>query len=177
MITVRVERTGDSFSMFQVTGHAGYAQSGYDIYCAAVSALTLNTVNSIEVLCKDRVDAKDRDGFLICRFPEGRKGNNRGGADMLTMNLQLFAYKKGVGSTKNGRDSEAKRLGAKRADGQFVKAGNILYRQRGTHIHPGVNVGRGGDDTLYAKADGIVRFARLGKHRKQCYIELVETAE
>ena len=73
MITVRVERTGDSFSMFQVTGHAGYAQSGYDIYCAAVSALTLNTVNSIEVLCKDRVDAKDRDGFLICRFPEGGK--------------------------------------------------------------------------------------------------------
>ena len=81
---------------------------------------------------------------------------------MLKMNLQLFAHKKGVGSTKNGRDSEAKRLGAKRADGQFVKAGNILYRQRGTHIHPGVNVGRGGDDTLYAKADGIVRFARLG---------------
>ena len=69
---------------------------------------------------------------------------------MLKMNLQLFAHKKGVGSTKNGRDSESKRLGAKRADGQFVKAGNILYRQRGTKIHPGVNVGRGGDDTLFA---------------------------
>ena len=69
---------------------------------------------------------------------------------MLTMNLQFFAHKKGVGSTKNGRDSESKRLGAKRADGQFVKAGNILYRQRGTKIHPGVNVGRGGDDTLFA---------------------------
>ena len=66
---------------------------------------------------------------------------------MMKMNLQFFAHKKGVGSTKNGRDSEAKRLGAKRADGQFVKAGNILYRQRGTKIHPGVNVGRGGDDT------------------------------
>ncbi len=86
---------------------------------------------------------------------------------MLRMNLQIFAHKKGVGSTKNGRDSESKRLGAKRADGQFVKAGNILYRQRGTKIHPGLNVGRGGDDTLFAKADGIVRFQRLGRDKKQ----------
>ena len=96
---------------------------------------------------------------------------------MLNMNLQLFAHKKGVGSTKNGRDSEAKRLGAKRADGQFVKAGNILYRQRGTHIHPGENVGRGGDVTLYAKADGIVRFTRLGKDRKQCSVIPVAAEE
>ena len=96
---------------------------------------------------------------------------------MLNMNLQLFAHKKGVGSTKNGRDSEAKRLGAKRADGQFVKAGNILYRQRGTHIHPGENVGRGGDDTLYAMADGIVRFTRLGKNRKQCSVIPVAAEE
>ena len=86
---------------------------------------------------------------------------------MFKMNLQLFAHKKGVGSTKNGRDSEAKRLGAKRADGQFVLAGNILYRQRGTKIHPGLNVGRGGDDTLYAKADGVVRFERKGRDKKQ----------
>ena len=78
-----------------------------------------------------------------------------------------MAHKKGVGSTKNGRDSEAKRLGAKRADGQFVLAGNILYRQRGTKIHPGENVGRGGDDTLYALVDGVVRFERLGRDRKQ----------
>ena len=96
---------------------------------------------------------------------------------MLALNLQLFAHKKGVGSTKNGRDSESKRLGAKRADGQFVLAGNILYRQRGTHIHPGQNVGRGGDDTLFAKADGIVRFTRLGKDRKQVSVFPVETAE
>ena len=96
---------------------------------------------------------------------------------MLNMNLQLFAHKKGVGSTKNGRDSESKRLGAKRGDGQFVKAGNILYRQRGTHIHPGENVGRGGDDTLYAKADGIVRFTRLGKNRKQCSVIPVAAEE
>ena len=86
---------------------------------------------------------------------------------MLKMNLQFFAHKKGVGSTKNGRDSESKRLGAKRADGKFVKAGNILYRQRGTRIHPGVNVGIGKDDTLYAKADGIVRFQRKGRDKKQ----------
>ena len=86
---------------------------------------------------------------------------------MLKMNLQFFAHKKGAGSTKNGRDSESKRLGAKRADGQFVKAGNILYRQRGTRIHPGVNVGIGKDDTLYAKADGIVRFQRKGRDKKQ----------
>ena len=86
---------------------------------------------------------------------------------MMKMNLQFFAHKKGVGSTKNGRDSESKRLGAKRADGQFVKAGNILYRQRGTKIHPGLNVGRGKDDTLFAKVEGVVRFERLGKDRKQ----------
>ena len=85
---------------------------------------------------------------------------------MLKMNLQLFAHKKGVGSTKNGRDSESKRLGAKRADGQFVLAGNILYRQRGTKIHPGLNVGRGGDDTLFAMADGVVRFERKGQRQK-----------
>ena len=85
---------------------------------------------------------------------------------MLKLNLQFFAHKKGVGSTKNGRDSESKRLGAKRADGQFVKAGNILYRQRGTRIHPGVNVGLGRDDTLFATADGVVRYQRKGRDRK-----------
>ena len=86
---------------------------------------------------------------------------------MMTLNLQFFAHKKGMGSTKNGRDSESKRLGAKRADGQSAKAGNIIYRQRGTRIHPGNNVGRGGDDTLFALVDGIVRFERVGKSRKQ----------
>ena len=86
---------------------------------------------------------------------------------MLKMNLQLFAHKKGVGSTKNGRDSESKRLGAKRADGQFVKAGNILYKQNGTRIHPCLNVGLGNDFTLFAKVDGVVKFGRLGRDRKQ----------
>lgn len=89
---------------------------------------------------------------------------------MFVMDLQYFAHKKGVGSTKNGRDSESKRLGAKRADGQFVKAGNIIYRQRGTRIHPGVNVGRGGDDTLFALVDGVVRYERKGRDRKQASV-------
>ena len=86
---------------------------------------------------------------------------------MIRINLQFFAHKKGVGSTKNGRDSESKRLGPKRADGQFVKAGNILYTQRGTKIHPRVNVGKGGNDTLFALVDGIVRYERKGRDKKQ----------
>ena len=94
---------------------------------------------------------------------------------MLKMNLQFFAHKKGVGSTRNGRDSESKRLGAKRADGQFVLAGNILYRQRGTKIHPGVNVGRGSDDTLFALVDGVVRFERMGRDRKKACVYPVES--
>ena len=89
---------------------------------------------------------------------------------MLKINIQLFAHKKGMGSTKNGRDSESKRLGVKRADGQFVLAGNILVRQRGTHIHPGENVGIGSDDTLFALIDGKVRFQRMGKDRKKCSV-------
>lgn len=81
--------------------------------------------------------------------------------------IRLFAHKKGVGSTRNGRDSEAKRLGPKRADGQSVLAGNILVRQRGTKFHPGKNVGIGSDDTLYALVDGVVKFERLGRDKKQ----------
>ena len=93
---------------------------------------------------------------------------------MLNIGFQFFAHKKGGGSTKNGRDSEAKRLGVKRADGQFVLAGNILVRQRGTHIHPGKNVGIGSDDTLFATADGVLRFERLGKDRKQASVYTAE---
>lgn len=86
---------------------------------------------------------------------------------MIKLNLQLFASKKGVGSSRNGRDSEAKRLGVKKGDGQVVLAGNILVRQRGTKIHPGTNVGKGSDDTLFATVDGVVKFERLGKDRKK----------
>ena len=86
---------------------------------------------------------------------------------MIRISMQFFAHKKGMGSTKNGRDSESKRLGVKRADGQFVVAGNILVRQRGTKIHPGNNVGRGSDDTLFAMTDGKVKFERVGRDRKK----------
>ena len=86
---------------------------------------------------------------------------------MIRISLQFFAHKKGVGSTKNGRDSESKRLGVKKADGQAVIAGNIIIRQRGTHIHPGENVGRGSDDTLFALIDGTVKFERYGRERKK----------
>ena len=94
---------------------------------------------------------------------------------MLKIGIQFFAHHKGGGSTKNGRDSESKRLGVKRADGQFVKAGNILVRQRGTHIHPGQGVGIGSDDTIYARVDGVVRFERLGRDRKK--VSVYEVAE
>ena len=86
---------------------------------------------------------------------------------MMKLNLQFFAHKKGMGSTRNGRESESKRLGPKRADGQFSQAGNILVRQRGTKIHPGQNVGIGKDDTLFALVSGVVRFERLGRDKKQ----------
>ncbi len=88
----------------------------------------------------------------------------------LMLDIQLFAHKKGQGSTKNGRDSESKRLGAKAADGEYVTGGSIIYRQRGTKIYPGKNVGIGSDDTIYAKVSGYVKFERLGKDKKQASV-------
>ena len=93
---------------------------------------------------------------------------------MFKFNIQFFAHKKGMGSTKNGRDSESKRLGVKRADGQFVLAGNILVTQRGTKIHPGTNVGRASNDSLFALVDGKVKFERMGKDRKKVSVYSVE---
>ena len=93
----------------------------------------------------------------------------------MLISIQFFAHKNGVGSTRNGRDSESKRLGVKRGDGQFVLAGNILVRQRGTKIHPGTNVGKGKDDTLFALKDGTVKFERYGKDRKK--VSIVEVAQ
>ena len=92
----------------------------------------------------------------------------------MALNIQLFAHKKGQGSTKNGRDSISKRLGAKAADGEYVSGGSIIYRQRGTKIYPGVNVGIGSDDTIYAKVSGYVKFERVGRNKKQAsvYTEL-----
>lgn len=94
---------------------------------------------------------------------------------MFALNIQLFAHKKGMGSTKNGRDSESKRLGVKKGDGQYVLSGNILVRQRGTKIHPGVNVKKGSDDTLFAVVNGKVKFERVGKDKKQ--VSVYEIAE
>jgi len=88
----------------------------------------------------------------------------------MELNIQLFAHKKGQGSTKNGRDSISKRLGAKAADGEYVSGGSIIYRQRGTKIYPGVNVGIGKDDTIYAKVDGVVKYERKGKDKKQASV-------
>ena len=90
------------------------------------------------------------------------------------LDIQFFASKKGVGSTKNGRDSQSKRLGAKKADGQFTHAGSIIYRQRGTKIHPGTNVMKGGDDTLFATVDGKVKYERMGRSRKKVSVYPVE---
>ena len=94
--------------------------------------------------------------------------------NFLKLNIQLFAHKKGQGSTKNGRDSIAKRLGAKAADGEYVSGGSIIYRQRGTKIHPGINVGIGKDDTLFALVDGTVKFERKGRDKKQVSVYPVE---
>ncbi len=96
---------------------------------------------------------------------------------MLMINIQLFAHKKGQGSSSNGRDSESKRLGVKRADGQRVSAGNILVKQRGTRIHPGVNVGKGSDDTLFAMVAGKVKFERFRKHRKRVSVYAPESSQ
>lgn len=93
---------------------------------------------------------------------------------MLRLGLQFFAHKKGVGSTKNGRDSEAKRLGVKKSDGQSVLAGNIIVRQRGTHVHPGVNVGKGSDDTLFALVDGTVKFETVSGGKKRVSVVSAE---
>ncbi len=93
---------------------------------------------------------------------------------MLKFNLQFFASKKGVGSTKNGRDSIGRRLGAKLSDGQFATTGSIIYRQRGTKVHPGKNVGIGSDDTLFSKIDGIVKFEVIGKGKKQASVYPVQ---
>ena len=140
---------------FYSAGHAGYAESGSDIICSAISVLTINTINSIEAFTDDKFDVSvnEDEGIVIFKIAMPVSPET---------SILLKSYELGVSSV-----AESKRLGAKRADGQFVLAGNILYRQRGTKIHPGVNVGRGGDDTLFALVDGTVKFERKGKDRKQ----------
>ena len=151
---------------FTVQGHSGSAEAGEDIVCAAVSSAVYMAVNTLTDVLMLTPETEVRDGFLSVRLLKQETE--------AALPIQLFAHKKGMVSTKNGRDSESKRLGVKRADGQFVLAGNILVKQRGTHIHPGENVGRGSDDTLFAKIDGKVKFERMGKDRKKVSVYAVE---
>lgn len=168
--------------------------------CAGVSSAAIMTANTITEVLHTDAEVTDSDGFinLSLSSAEAKEASHlieglwlhlsalqkqyksilkllfRRCKVMIKVNLQLFAHKKGMGSTKNGRDSESKRLGVKRADGQKVLAGNILVKQRGTHIHPGNNVGIGSDDTLFAKIDGVVKFERVGKDRKRASVYPVE---
>ena len=205
MTTVTFHTEGSRIVSFEVQGHSGYAPEGEDIVCAAVtSAVRLAECAVNDVLgLEAAVKVRQKDAYLSLKLP-AKLGQTAESTcqtlmtalmvhfaqlheeypdhiivlevkDMLKIGQQFFAHKKGVGSTRNGRDSEAKRLGVKRADGQFVLAGNILVRQRGTHIHPGVNVGKGSDDTLFALKSGKVKFERLGKDRKQ--VSIVEIAQ
>ncbi len=203
MIRFLIGRNGEGkITHLQIKGHAGYADEGYDIVCAAVSTSLWMAMKGIEEQGLAGITYEEDDGFVDCYLTGEREeaadailnsliitifelakqykkisssfsmkicksDKQRGVKIMFALNIQLFAHKKGVGSTKNGRDSESKRLGAKRADGQAVLAGNILVRQRGTKIHPGVNVGIGSDDTLYALIDGKVKFERKGRDKKQ----------
>ena len=189
MIKARIYRKNQKIWGFEISGHAGYAQAGEDIVCSAVTVLCFNTVNAVEkftdIPFKAEADEK-RGGYLKVLFPlEGMEDHDTQllletlvmGLSDIALEYKFFAHHKGGGSTKNGRDSNAKRLGAKRADGQYVLAGNILYTQRGTKIHPGVNVGKGGNDTLFALVDGRVKYERKGRDKKQVSVYPVEIAE
>ena len=182
MTTVTFYSEGSRVTGFEVKGHSGYAPEGEDIVCAAVTSavrLVECAVNDVLGL-EASVKVKEQDASISLKLPSGLGQTNespwpaRGVGQMLNIGLQFFAHKKGVGSTRNGRDSESKRLGVKRGDGQFVLAGNVLVRQRGTRIHPGVNVGKGSDDTLFALKSGKVKFERMGKDRKQVSIVALE---
>ena len=174
--------TKGAIRQLELSGHAGAGEYGEDIVCAAVSSQVISVENSLERLVGLPYDVQVDEvagGYLKLTVPACSNKQqehdaqvlltkqNRRCSRMLKLNLQLFAHKKGGGSTSNGRDSRAKRLGAKAADGQTITGGSILYRQRGTKIHPGVNVGKGGDDTLFALVDGVVRFERKGRDKKQ----------
>lgn len=200
MITVTFFKSADYFKGFKISGHADFNTSGPDIVCAGVSSAAIMTANTITEVLHTDAEVTNSDGFinLSLSSAEAKEASHlieglwlhlsalqkqyksilkllfRRCKVMIKVNLQLFAHKKGMGSTKNGRDSESKRLGVKRADGQKVLAGNILVKQRGTHIHPGNNVGIGSDDTLFAKIDGVVKFERVGKDRKRASVYPVE---
>ena len=196
MIKVLVKQNNNQIVNLSITGHADSGEYGKDLVCAGVSTVGIGAMNMLAkkgFLAKGLGTIEINEGYInvvvnhtdeVCqvvletlvvtletmvesygRFIKISKVEVL--HMMFKLDLQLFASKKGVGSTKNGRDSKSKRLGAKLSDGQFATAGSIIYRQRGTKIHPGTNVGKGGDDTLFATVDGVVKFERLGRDRKQ----------
>jgi len=173
-----------------ISGHANFNDYGKDIVCASVSSIVTTTVNAILRYDNKAIEYQENENFTITILKEDKIVNllitnmldlfsdleNQYPKNirrcwivlkLMQLNIQLFAHKKGQGSTKNGRDSISKRLGAKASDGEYVTGGSIIYRQRGTKIYPGVNVGIGSDDTVYAKIDGYVKFERKGKDKKQ----------
>ena len=168
MISARFFLAGEQYTGCEITGHADYSEEGTDVICAYVSAAVQTVANLMTEIFRLPVSAEETEEPARVSLRLSEKDDS-GNAHRLFagLALQFFAHKKGSGSTKNGRDSESKRLGVKRADGQFVKAGNILVRQRGTHIHPGAGVGIGSDDTLFATVDGTVKFERVGRDRKK----------
>ena len=188
MIKVILTKKDDNVNKVIINGHAGYDDFGKDIVCAAVSSTVITTINILLSLDNQSISYNDSRGLIIevlkndmttkkiinvlisnlyeleKAYPKNiqiKEENNE------QINIQLFAHKKGQSSTSNGRDSAGRRLGAKASDGEYVTAGSIIYRQRGTKIHPGTNVGRGTDDTLFAKISGYVKYSHLGKDRKQ----------
>lgn len=206
MIRVIVRRGPDGrIQGLATSGHAGYADRGSDIVCAAVSALVQTAALSLDGRePKPRIDRGEGRLEVVLGQPpeqdaafmlesivgglraietqhpsclevtEVSTGNPRREVESVTMDLQLFAHKKGVGSSRNGRDSNAKRLGLKRHDGQFVNAGTIIARQRGTRIHPGTNVGIGRDDTLFALTSGMLSFEKFGKDKRRACVNPIE---
>ena len=165
MITVTMHTNHKGlYDGFHIEGHAdGFEKDGeYDLICASVSAITLTIAAGLrDVLHMEGTFDSDF-GYMDVHLDSPGEVNF-----MLLFNLQLFAHKKGVSSTKNGRDSNAQRLGTKMHAGQIAKPGNIIVRQRGTHLHPGLNVKLGKDDTLFATAEGRIAFERLGRDKRQ----------
>lgn len=178
----------------KILGHAGYAEAGKDIVCSSASSIITTTINAILTLKTGTIDYQSSEGLVDIKILNNDETTRKLLDNMLTMleelsreykknikverewnivknlmklNIQLFAHVKAQGSTQNGRDSAGRRLGAKASDGETVNAGSILYRQRGTKIYPGTNVGMGKDHTLFAKITGVVKYERLGKDKKK----------
>ena len=191
MIKVKLTKNNNYYKRIIITGHANYDDFGKDIVCAAVSSTVITSVNSCLAIDNESISYEDKNGLdikvlkddevttkiinvmvtnlyeLEKAYPKNIKLRRKIMNRLMEFNIQLFAHKKGQSSTSNGRDSAGRRLGAKASDGEYVTAGSIIYRQRGTKIHPGTNVGRGTDDTLFAKISGYVKYSRLGRDRKQ----------